>query len=317
MQIVVLGAGAIGSLYGAKLAAGNDVTLVGRAEHVNAIEEEGLRVEGLETKTVFVPAATRVTKLQPNALILLTTKVQDTASALQPLVSLIGKDTTIVTLQNGLNSDGIVRAIVAERAAVLRGITQFGAIYERPGTIRYMAKGHTLLENHERSVDIAAILNAAGLDCHISADITMEVWRKLVFNCVVNPVTAIVGCEVGGIVDPRLDPLKRLIIEECVAVARAEGIALEVDFLREINATYAGSHNIVSMRQDLLRGRTTEIDYLNGAIVTLGATHGLECAVNRGLTSIIKGLEAASRKDRSANLLVNPMSHRSSSEAPR
>jgi 2-dehydropantoate 2-reductase len=301
MQIVVLGAGAIGSLYGAKLAAENDVTLVGRADHVRAVEEHGLRIEGLETKTVRVRAATQVTELQANALILLTTKVPDTVPALQPIVPLIGEDTTIVALQNGLGSDRVARSAVANRAVVLRGITQFGAIFDRPGIIRYMATGYTLLEKHDRSARIAGVFDRAELDCRISSDITTEVWRKLVFNCVVNPVTTIIRSEVGKIVDPHLDRLKQLIIEECVAVAAAEGVPLKTDFMTEVNAAYAGSSNIVSMQQDLLRGRTTEIDYLNGAVATLGAVHGLECPVNQGLACIIKGMEAASRDRRLPN----------------
>ena len=295
MQIVVLGAGAIGSLYGAKLVSDNDVTLVGRPDHVREIEANGLRIEGIETETIRVRASTEVKQLQPDALILLTTKVPATASALEPIAQLVRADTTIIALQNGLNSDRIARAALGDRGVVLRGISQFGAIFERPGVIRYMVKGYTLLENHERSPRIAEVLNAAGLGCRIANDITREVWRKLVFNCVVNPVTTIIGSEVGEIVDPRLDRLKQLIIEECIAVADAEGVALEMDFLREINAAYAGSRNMVSMRQDLLRSRTTEIDYLNGAIAELGARHGLECPVNHALTSIIKGMEAVSR----------------------
>ncbi len=299
MQIFVLGAGAIGSLYGAKLAAGNDdVTLIGRPEHVRAINENGLRIEGLEHQTVHVRAAAHIEQIAPDALILLTTKVPATASALQPIASLVRDDTTIVALQNGLNSDEIARSAVGERGNVLRGITQFGAIFEQPGVIRYMAKGYTLLEDHERSVRIATIFNAAGLDCRICPDIKAEAWRKLIFNCVVNPITTIVGCKVGGIVDPTLDRLKELIVSECLAVARAEGIDLDGDLLGEINATYAGSQNIVSMQQDLVRDRPTEIDYLNGTVVALGARHHLECPVNKGLTRIIKTMEATSKDNR-------------------
>ena len=298
MEIFVLGAGAIGSLYGAKLAAGNDVTLVGRADHVRAINEHGLRVDGIESETVRLPAVTRIERIGTDALILLTTKIPASVDALQPLAALVRDDTTIVALQNGLNSDEIARTAVHQRGVVLRGITQFGAIFERPGAIRYMVKGYTLLEKHERSERIAAVLNAAGLDCRITGDIKTEVWRKLIFNCVVNPVTTIVGCKVGGIVNPRLDSLKQSIIDECLAVARAEGVAVKGNLLSEVNSVYAGSQNIVSMRQDLSRSRVTEIDYLNGAIVALGARHGLECPVNDGLTRIIKALERSSNDNR-------------------
>jgi 2-dehydropantoate 2-reductase len=299
MQIFVLGAGAIGSLYGAKLAAANDdVTLIGRPDHVRAINEKGLSIEGLEHQTVHVRAATHIKQIAPDALILLTTKVSATASALQPITPLVRDDTTIIALQNGLTSDEIARAAVNGRGNVLRGISQFGAIFEQPGAIRYMAKGYTLLEDHQRSARIATIFNAAGLDCRICPDIKTEAWRKLVFNCVVNPITTIVGCKVGGIVDPTLDRLKELIVSECLAVARAEGISLKGDLLDEINATYAGSQNTVSMQQDLMRGRPTEIDYLNGTVVALGVRHCLECPVNQGLTRIIKAMEARSKDNR-------------------
>jgi len=297
MQIVVLGAGAIGSLYGARLAPANDVTLVGRPDHVRAIQEKGLRIEGIETQTVSLRAATHVEYLEPNALILLTTKVPATRSALEPIAALVRDDTTIVALQNGLTSDRIARESLDGRGVVLRAITQFGAIFERPGAIRYMVSGYTLLEKHERSPRIADVLNAAGLDCRIIKDIATEVWRKVVFNCVVNPITTILRSEVGEIVDPGLDRLKQLVIDECVAVAAAEGIRLDMDFMCEINAAYAGSRNIVSMRQDLSRGRTTEIDYLNGAIVALGGRHGLECPVNSLLTAIIKAMQGAARNN--------------------
>ena len=298
MQIFVLGAGAIGSLYGAKLTAGNDVTLIGRADHVRAINENGLRIEGLEPQTVRVSAATQIERIGPDALILLTTKVPATTGALQPIAPLVRDDTTIIALQNGLNSDQIARVALRERGTVLRGITQFGAIFEEPGTIQYMARGYTVLEDHQRSSRIAKIFNAAGLDCRICPDMKTQVWRKLIFNCVVNPITTIVGSKVGGIVDPTLDRLKQLIIDECSAVAGAEGVHLEGDLLGQINATYAGSRNIVSMQQDLWCGRATEIDYLNGAVAALGERHCLECPVNEGLTRIIKAMEAASKDNR-------------------
>jgi 2-dehydropantoate 2-reductase len=123
---------------------------------------------------------------------------------------------------------------------------------------------------------------------------TTEVWRKLIFNCVVNPITAIIGSKVGEIVDSRLNRLKQLIINECLAVAAKEGVSFDTDLMAEINATYAGSSNLVSMQQDFRQGRVTEIDYLNGAVSTLGAVVGVNCPVNDGLTRIIKAMETRS-----------------------
>lgn len=292
MEIIVLGAGAIGSLYGAKLAPANTVTLVGRAEHVAAINAQGLRIEGLETRTVRIPANTTISRLGPNALIVLTTKVSDSAEALAPIAPLVRTDTTILCLQNGLGSEGMARTALGNRGIVLRGITQFGAILAGPGKIQYMAPGYTLIEQHPRSEEIAGVFTAAGLDCRISANIVHDVWHKLVLNCVVNPITAILGCEVGGIANPELGPLKQLVIEECLAVAATQGLTLDVDFGRQIVEVFGPSRNIASMLQDLRRGRPTEIDYLNGALAALGAEQGVPCPVNAALAAIIKAMEA-------------------------
>jgi 2-dehydropantoate 2-reductase len=295
MQIIVLGAGAIGSLYGAKLAAANDVILIGRADHAAAINSRGLRMEGLESGVVRVPAAAAITQINANALILLTTKVTGTAAALEPVIPLVRDDTTILCLQNGLGSEEIVRTALRGRGVVLRGITQFGAIFETPGAIKYMAAGHTVIERHARSESIADALTTAGLHCRISPNIVAEVWHKTVFNCVVNPITAMLGCAVGGIAEPGLDRLKQLVIDECVAVALTQGVTFDVDFMQEINETFTPSRNIASMQQDLLQGRQTEIDYMNGAVATLGDEHGVPCPANRALTAIIKAMEAQAR----------------------
>ena len=294
MQIIVVGAGAIGSLYGAKLAADNDVLLVGRPDHVAAIKAHGLRIEGLESRTIRIPAATAVTEIGPDALVLLTTKVMASAAALKPMASLVRDDTTILCLQNGLGSEQIVRTTLEGRGVVLRGITQFGAIFETPGMIKYMAGGYTAIEQHRRSDQIAQVFAAAGLSCRVSRNIAVEVWHKTVFNCVVNPITAILGSEVGGIANSELDPLKRLVIDECVAVAATQGITFQVDFLAEIAEVFGPSKNIVSMLQDLRRGHATEIDYMNGAVAALGAQSGVPCPVNRALTDIIKAMETPS-----------------------
>src|SRR6266513_3321436 len=164
MAIIVLGAGAIGSLYGAKLDAENDVTLVARFKHADAINGNGLRIEGLESQTVRIRAMTALEKIGPNALLLITPKVSDTAAVLAPIAQLVCDNTTIVSLQNGLDSEKIVRSALGPRGVVLRAITQFGAIFKAPGVIQFMARGYTLLEQHERSARLAVVLSACGLD---------------------------------------------------------------------------------------------------------------------------------------------------------
>lgn len=294
MQIIVLGAGAIGSLYGAKLAATNEVTLVAREEHAAAINAHGLQVKGHDAGIRRLHAETGVKAIAPDTLILLTTKVSGTTAALAPLASLVRDDTTVLCLQNGLGSEALVQKALNDRGVVLRAITQAGAIFEEAGVVNYTVIGETVLEQHERAQRIADVFVAAGLETRVSPSIEHEVWQKLIFNCVVNPITAILGSEVGAIANPRLDRLKQLVIDECLAVAAAEGVTFKLDFLGTINQLYAPSRNIVSMLQDLRRGRQTEIDYLNGAIVSLGEKHGIDCRLNRALTAIIRTMQARS-----------------------
>lgn len=289
--IIVLGAGAIGSVYAAKLSTRHPVTVVARRDHVDAIRADGLRLIGKETMTARVDAVTQAGAIAPGTIVLLTTKVNASEAALAPIAGLVRDDTVIVCVQNGLDSEGIARRAVGGRCLVLRAITQFGAIFEAPGLINFTAAGYTLLEDGPRSAAIAELLSASGLDGRVSADITTEIWRKLVYNCVINPITAITGCEVGGIADPRLDPLKQLVIDECLAVARSEGVVFTIDFLATITEVFGASRTIASMRQDLMRGRPTEIDHMNGAVAALGRRAGLDCPVNASLTALIKAMD--------------------------
>jgi 2-dehydropantoate 2-reductase len=288
--ILVLGAGAIGSLYAAKLAARHPVTVVARPGHVEAIRLHGLRLTGREALTARVEAVTHVDAIAAGTIILLTTKVNDSEAAVGAVADRLRDDTIIVCVQNGLHSEEIARRAARGRCLVLRAITQFGAIFQAPGVVEYMVAGHTLIETSPESAAIADRLSACGLDGRVSGNIKVEVWRKLIFNCVINPITSITGSDVGAIADPRLDSLKRLVVDECLEVARTEGVAFEVDFVRTIADVFGTSRNIASMRQDLMRGKPTEIDHMNGAVVDLGRRSGIACPVNAALVAIIKAM---------------------------
>jgi len=294
-HVIVLGGGAIGSVYAAKLAARHDVTLIAREEHVAAIERDGLRLTGREEMTARLPAATRLESIAPGTLVLLTTKVSDNRLAAALLAYHVRADTVILCVQNGLGSEEVVKDVLGGGATVLRAITQFGAIFREPGIIDYKVAGYTLIEHSPHSAAIASLLTACGLDGRVSANIRAEVWRKLIFNCVINPITAMLGTDVGSIADARLDSLKRLVVDECLAVARADGVDgldYEEDFVTTIADVFGASRNIASMRQDLLRGKRTEIDFMNGAVVARGRQLGVDCPVNAALASIIQTMEA-------------------------
>ena len=246
---------------------------------------------GHESGTLRLPAFTSVREIQAGTLILLTTKVNNNVAAVAPIVPLLPEGVTILCVQNGLYSEDLVKNLVGDRALVLRAITQVGGVLVRPGVVDNTVAGYTLIEDHDRAPGIAAVLTGAGLDGRIVPDIRKEMWRKAVFNCVINPTTALIGCEVGGIVDPRLDSLKRQIIDECLAVAAADGVTFEEDFVALIDRVFAGARTIASMRQDLMKGRKTEIDHMNGAVADLGAKYGIPCPVNAALATMIRYLE--------------------------
>lgn len=297
MNIVVLGAGAIGSAYGYQLSAHHDVTLVGTAAHVQAIRERGLRIEGsIRAGTFPLRAVTSLDAIEPGTLIILTTKVSSTVEAVAPIVPLLTPSVTIVCVQNGLYSERLVLDLVGDRAVTLRAITQVGAILRAPGVVEHTVAGYTLLEQHERAAAIAEVLTASGLDGRVIPDMRIAMWRKVVFNCVINPITAITGSTVGGIVDPKLAPIKQLVIDECLAVAAADGVTFDEDFMAAIGTVFASAATLASTLQDLQKGRRTEIDHLNGAVVALGGKYGIPCPVNAALTTIIKQLEGQARR---------------------
>ena len=284
MNIVVLGAGAIGSLYGAKLSTEPDVTLIGRRKHVDAIKAKGLRVAGIEQKTYHLSAATELSDIKANTLVILATKLHDSEAAILPLRELVRKDTTILCLQNGLEPERIVKKTIKGRCRVLRGITTFGAVFLKPGEVQYHNDGYTLIE---QSHEIADMFTHCGLNAHVSDDIRKDSWNKFIMNCMLNAPTAILRIENGRMADPALDPLKQNIARECLQVAKKKGVTFERDFVARLNEGVKDSTNLSSMYQDLLKGKRTEIDYLNGAVVELGKKHGIACPVNEALVSII------------------------------
>ncbi len=294
MRIIVLGAGAIGSVYGAKLSKFHDVTLIGGQAHVDAIRRDGLEMQGHTTGLFNLPAFADVPRVEPGTLILLTTKVNNNAAAVAPIVSKLTGGVTIVCVQNGLYSENIVKDLVGDRALVLRAITQVGGVLVRPGVVDNTVVGYTLLESHPQSPAIAALLTEAGLDGRIIPDIKKEMWRKAVFNCVINPTTALIKSEVGAIVDPRLNGLKQQIVDECLAVAAADGVTFDEDFIALIDKVFAGARTIASMQQDLMKGRKTEIDFMNGAVADLGQKFGIPTPVNAAMTTMIRYLEQKS-----------------------
>ena len=291
MKIIILGAGAIGSLYGAKLSKLYDVTLVGRRQHVDKINKDGLKIVGIEQNVYKLKAVTEIREIDDNTLILLTTKVHDSKEAIENIKNLIKKDTIVLCLQNGLYSEDIVKEIVGNKCLVIRGITAVGVTFIEPGIVQFSNLSYTTIEKSPVSQELANNFYKCHLKANVSENLKQDIWKKLIVNCMLNPVTAIFRIDNGESADEKLNPLKKAISDECLKVAEKDGVKFDFDFVETANKNLEGSRNMSSMFQDLVKGRKTEIDYLNGAVVELGKKYGIKCPVNEGLVLIIKGME--------------------------
>src|SRR5206468_6127696 len=137
-------------------------------------------------------------------------------AAMEGIADKLQDDTIVLCVQNGLGGEDIVKDAIGGRAPVLRAITHFGGILLAPGVVDYKVAGYTLIEHCACSQPIADLFTACGLEGRVSGAIKMDIWRKLVYNCVINPITAIIGSDVGGIANAGLGPLKRLVADECL-----------------------------------------------------------------------------------------------------
>ncbi len=293
-KIFILGAGAIGSVLGALLSKKNDVTLIGEEEHIKAIKSEGLRISGDVKETFQVKAETKIKLLPPNTLLLLTTKAHQSQKAISQIKKLLKKDTVILVLQNGLGNEDLVRKAAGKKCRIVRGITLMFVEFLKPGGVRY-GQGDTILPLTSEGGKIAELLRGAGLRVKLSKDMKKEIWKKLVVNCVLNPLTAIFRVKNNKIGVDSLKPVRKRIVKECFRVAAAEGIFLKKNFEKELTKKISFYKNYSSMCQDIMKGRKTEIDFLNGKILELAKKHRLETPANEIIYYLIKFLEEKNR----------------------
>ena len=285
-----MGAGGIGSVCGALLSENNDVTLIGNKAHMYSIKTGGLAISG-DIKKIFYPeATTKINNISDRSLIILTTKTYDSARAINGIKRLLKKDTIILILQNGLGNESIVKQIAPQSTKVLRGVTNMAAEFSKPGRVKFW-RGETTIESEEDSAKIAQVFNASGLETHLTENIGKEVWTKLVVNCVVNPLTAILQVKNCKILGDSLKKVRHDIVKECLKVGTAEGVILPLNLVDSIDKQVASYTNFSSMYQDLVKGKRTEIDFLNGKIVELGHRNHVQTPVNETLVGFIKFLE--------------------------
>jgi 2-dehydropantoate 2-reductase len=289
-KIFILGAGAIGSVIGAQLSKKNDVTLIGNKAHVDAVKSKGLLVSSSAAETFHLGADAQIREIPEETLIFLTTKAYDSEKAVKGISRLLRKDTAILVLQNGLGNEEIVKRAVHHKVEVLRGITNMAAEFFKAGEIKYWT-GETVIEHDGAAEEIAAIMNNSGLKASVSNNIKKETWSKVVLNSVINPLTAIFRVKNYEIFTQPLAEVRHQIIRECVQVGNVEGVTFAKDLEKGIDKEIMSYTNYSSMCQDIMRGKKTEIDLLNGKIVELGARHHIPTPVNETMVHLVKFLE--------------------------
>lgn len=298
-RVVILGGGAIGSVIAAALAAqpGLEPLLVGRRDHVRAIRERGLRVDGLLDAPVFLAASEEVDFALDDTLLAVTVKAVDLEASLRRLAPFLRPTTTVLLLQNGYGIRELaleaLRGLAVAPERVFIGIVAMGATMIAAGEVRCFG-GNIRVEPAFAATPWFALLDGLKVRVEASRDIRRDLWTKLLVNSVINPLSVLLQGHNRLVAEARFDDLKSPILDEGVAVAAAEGVAIHMD-AAFINR-FVTSDNITSMLQDFRRGRPSEIDFLNGAIAGLGKKHGRPAPVNAFVAALIKALEARSRE---------------------
>jgi 2-dehydropantoate 2-reductase len=294
MKIAVMGAGAVGCYYGFKLArAGHDVVLIGRPQHVEAIERHGLR---LETQTVDerirVAASTEASAVQGAQLGLFCVKSTDTESGVAAIKPHLAPHAVVLSLQNGVENADRLRALLHQQ--VVAAAVYVGTEMAGPGHVRHHGRGELVIERSKASGDLGRALIAAGVSTDISDNVRGALWAKVITNCAYNALSAITQLPYGQLAKGEgVTVVLRALVDECVAVAKADGVTLPGDVdaaVRKIAETAGGQYS--STAQDLARGKRSEIDHLNGFIVRRGEALGVATPANRLLHAIVKLIES-------------------------
>lgn len=294
MKVAVMGAGAVGCYFGGMLArAGHEVVLIGRPQHVEAIERSGLRLDAQTfDEHIRVSASTSAGAVEGAQLVLFCVKSTDTDSAAAAIRPHLAPDALVLSLQNGVENAERLRTLLSQEVAA--AVVYIGAEMAGPGHVKHHGRGELVIETSKASDNVARALTAAGAPTQISDNVRGELWAKLILNCAYNALSAITQLPYGRLVKGEgISAAMRDLVGECVAVAKADGVLIpgDVDLaVRRIAETVPGQYS--STAQDLSRGKRTEIDHLNGLIVRRGEALGISTPANRTLLAIVKLIES-------------------------
>lgn len=294
LRVAVMGAGAVGCYFGGMLArGGHDVTLIARPHHVEAIGRHGLH---MDTRTfdeyVRVTASSDAASVQGAELVLLCVKSGDTERAGAEIKPYIHKDSVVLCLQNGFDNDERLRAVLSQ-GEVAAAVVFLGAEMAGSGHVKHHGSGELVIDAIGGIRNLAQIFEAAAIPTRVSANVRGELWLKLIINCAYNAISAIARKPYGQtVVSPGVRDVMREVVDECLAVARAEDINVPGDVdeaVWRIAETMPQQYS--STAQDVMRGKPTEIDYLNGHVVRRGTALGIRTPANLALWAMVKSLE--------------------------
>lgn len=299
MRIAVIGAGGVGGAFGAALAkAGADVTFVARGAHLAAMQTQGLRIEGGRGETHLQPtqATDDPASIGPVDFVLFCVKLWDVESAGEMIRPLIGPDTAVIPLQNGIDaSDRLIPILGA--GAVMGGVAQISATIAEPGLIRQtgtfmrLVFGELAGGRSERGERFLSLCKQAGFDATHSDRIRTELWLKFIILATNSGFTAATRRPIGQLRDdPDIAPLFAAASEEVIALGRAAGIALPDDVSERTQAftRNAPPAMMASMAHDLIRGGRIELPWLSGKVVSLGRELGVPTPIHAVLNAVLK-----------------------------
>lgn len=303
MNIAVLGAGALGSAFAALLSeAGEDVVLISqRSDHVDRINAEGLTVlENGNARKVNLRAHCGVSTLGQVDLLIVLVKSRQTKQSIEFAKEIVGPNTTVISLQNGVGNEEIISQSIAKEH-LIGGRTYIGSLAVGPEEIAIGTEGKSTIigefdgSQSQRVVEISAVFNRARIDTKVSENVTGIIWDKLLVNVATGPLCAATGLPYGELYKiPEIEECALGAVSEGIAIADVLGVQLSV---RDGSVIWNSARQRLapdfkaSMLQSIEAGQLTEIDFINGAICSLGRKYGLATPINDTLVAIVKGIE--------------------------
>ena len=294
----VMGCGGVGGYFGARLAkAGFDVKFIARGAHLNAIKASGLRIEGPdEDFTVYAAATDNPADLEPVDFILFAVKLWDTESAAAALTPIMGQHCSVLSLQNGVDSESTLPALLGP-GRVLGGVAEISATIAKPGLITRLSPfarvrlGELEQRSSPRSAQLATALSEAGIEVDHSDDIVAAIWNKFMFLVGLSAMTALTQQPIGNLrKDPDTRAMFEQIMREVLALARSKGIGLAQDVIvnRMRLVDELPAEIMASMAHDLQRGHRLELDWLSGAVARMGRELGVPTPANSFVYTALK-----------------------------